>query len=498
MNIDIQLKSALRLQQDDKLAEAKELFEKILELNPDNPDALHGLGLLFAQTRDFKQATYWLEKATLAAPHIPAFHNNLANAYKATKQFELAKRHYNQALRLKSPYPEARNNLGCLLYQNGSIVEAIKHLQKAVREDPEHVDAHYNLANCYIQNDRLLDASSHYHEVLKLRPDHHSACHNLGIVLTALKDFARAKPYLSQALKREPNNVDALFHLGIIEASQGQLGEAIILYKKTIAVSPDHADAYHNLATVLLHEKQAQEALLYYKKAFELNPYNKTAEHMIFALQGEQTSLGAPHEYVRALFDQYAYSYDQHVGKTLEYQVPAMLRQALSSHIATSEQLWDVLDLGCGTGLSAPYFRDISKKLVGVDLSPNMIEVAMAQKGYDKLTVQDATSFLQQTKDSFNLIIAADVFVYFADLDAIFELIASRLAAKGFFAFSVEALTGESHYQLLPTGRYAHSQAYIESLCAKHKLEGIFQEHVSLRKQEGEDIFGYVMVLRKI
>lgn len=492
------LREALYLQQEDNLDEAQKLFEQILSQAPNNADALHGMGLLCAQRRDFKGAVHWLQQAVASAPHIPGFHNNLGNAYKALNKAGDAKRHYNEALRLKKPYPEARNNLGHLLFQQGLFHEAAEHLQKAVREDPEHVDAHYNLGNCYVQMDRLTDAVSHFKQVLQLRPDHLGANHNLGIALTALKDFAQAKPYLQNVLARTPEDVDALFHLGIIEASLGNLNDAIAHYQHTIKNDPTHADAYHNLATVYLHEKKTDEALANYEKAFELNPSNKTAEHMIKALKGVELKEGAPDEYVRALFDQYAYSYNLQVTQQLEYQVPAKLRQALAHWATQATSLWDVLDLGCGTGLCAPYFRDIALKLTGVDLSPNMIEVAQKQGGYDRLEVQGIEGYLNKIKDVFDLILAADVFVYFADLDNVFTLVAQHLKAKGFFAFSVEKSEPDHDkpYHLRTTGRYAHKLTYIQELATKHNFEVIYHEETMLRKQEDEDVMGYLCILQ--
>lgn len=490
------LKQAFALQQAGELAKAKTLFEEILTLEPNQADALHGMGLLYVQQRAFESALPWFVKAVENAPTIPAFHNNLANCYKALNQPDIAIRHYRQALKLKSPYPEARNNLGQLYYKQGLFVEAREQLQKAVREDPEHVDAHYNLGNCYVQQDRLMDAVSHYRAVLKLRPDHLGATHNLGILLTAIKDFEAAGPLLEKSLERQPNDLDALFHLAIIQASTGNLERAVELYLKTIELDPQHGDACHNLATLYLHLKQEDKALTFYKQALAINPHNKTAAHMIKALEGKTSEQGAPPEYIRALFDQYAYNYNQHVTQSLQYDVPAQLRQAVTP-LAMQASLWRVLDLGCGTGLCAPYFRDIAAELVGVDISPNMIDVANQQKGYDRLLVQDIYEYLQESKKSFNLIVAADVLVYLGDLNKLFELVYDNLETDGVFCFSIELSTQDQPFSLQPTGRYAHQSQYIESLAKNLGFEIYQSTKAILRMQEESEIYGLLVVLTK-
>lgn len=490
--INATLKEAFHYQQEDRLDKAQALFEDVLKQSPTQPDALHGMGLLYVQQRDFKKALPFFKQAVDAAPNIPAFHNNLGNCYKSLHQADLAIRHYRQALTLKTPYPEARNNLGALYLKQGLIVEAIEQLQKAVREDPEHVDAHFNLANALVKQDRLTDAVSHFKAVLKLRPDHYPASHNLGIALVALKDFASAKPLLESVVSRNPQEVDAQFHLGIVLASLGELEQARLVYEKTIELDPFHGDAYHNLATVCLHLKQPEQALKFYKKALSIYPNNQTAKHMCQALEGKTAEGGAPADYVRALFDQYAYSYDKHVTEALNYEAPYKLRQAIAPYAGKASG-WHVLDLGCGTGLCAPYFRDLAFKLVGVDISPNMVEVAAAQKGYDQLVVQDISLFLEQSKDMYDLIIAADVFVYFGNLEPVFALVKKHLKPGGIFCFTVEKST-DKPYELLMSGRYAHQQAYIEQLAQANKMTP-HAEQTTLRMQEDEPIAGILFVL---
>lgn len=503
--IQKKLETGLALQQDNQLEAAMTLFEEILKTNPEQVDALHGIGMIFAQKRDYHCAVPYLEKAVDQAPHIAEFHNNLGNAYKAIGKIEKAMQHYRAALRLKSPYPEAYNNLGGLLYKIGHYSEATQALQKAIRMNPTSVESHYNLANCYVQQDKLLEAITHFQEVLKHRPDHLGALHNLGIALCALKRFEEAEPLLAQVIQREPTNIDALFHLGVIYSSLAQADKAKECYLNVLAIDPQHANSHHNLATIFLHLHQSDLALKHYKEALRLQPENKTAQHMIDALSGKTQATGAPFEYTRALFDQYAYSYDSQVKNELKYQVPYLLRTALTPFVTVSEEPWEVLDLGCGTGLCAPFFSDIAGKLTGVDVSLNMTEVARLQGGYHKLYVMDALSFLKQHKSEYNLIISADVFVYFGSLEEIFSECYTSLKPLGYFIFSIETLTNEeseslpSHtdFQLRKTGRYAHSSEYIHVLAKKFNYQIILEQNEILRTQDTAPVYGNIYILKK-
>ena len=105
-----------------------------------------------------------------------------------------------------------------------------------------------------------------------------------------------------------------------------------------------------------------------------------------------------------------------------------------------------MLDLGCGTGLGGAAFRPYVDWLVGVDISPAMVAKARSKGLYDRLAVLDLLHFLDvdaQSQARYHLVVAADVFVYVADLKPSFAAIAGALAPNGLLAFSVESHDGE-------------------------------------------------------
>lgn len=499
------LEQALALQQDNQSDAAMAIFQEILSQLPEQPDALHGIGLLFAQRKDFQQAVKYLQQAIRQAPHIAEFHNNLANAFKAIGKTDEAMMHYREALRLKASYPQAHNNLGALLYKIGKYNEAATHFQKSLRIDPHSVDTHYNLANCYIQLDKLLDAVAHFQEVLKLRPDHLGALHNLGITLCVLKQFQEALPLLQKVIKREPNNIDALFHLGVIYSAAADPNAAKMCYEQVLSLDPNHGNSHHNLATVYLHLQQSDKALKHYQEALRIEPNNNTARHMIDALTGKTNPAGAPIEYTRALFDQYAYNYDEHVKKKLKYQVPQILREAITPFVQNDQGPLTILDLGCGSGLCAPLFSDIAGKMIGVDVSSNMIEVARQRGGYYKLFATDILTFLEKCSAEYDVIISADVLVYFGSLQPLFTACYRALKAKGLFCFSIETLMDKEisahptlpDFQLRYTGRTAHSSTYIDKLVKTCQFNIVADKKAIIRYQEDLPVEGHIYILKK-
>jgi predicted TPR repeat methyltransferase len=188
------------------------------------------------------------------------------------------------------------------------------------------------------------------------------------------------------------------------------------------------------------------------------------------------------------------------VGK-VEYRTPTVLRQLLKDTVAIPGNKWKRgADLGCGTGFSGLAFREYVQELVGVDMSPEMVEKARRRGCYDRLVVGDIAAALDLGSD-YNLVFACDVFVYLGDLLLVFCQVYESLAKAGIFIFSTELLANASSknvpFQLHSCARFAHSRRYIESLANNSGFTTLAMKHCPIRKNQGVDVDGLLVVLQK-
>ncbi len=166
---------------------------------------------------------------------------------------------------------------------------------------------------------------------------------------------------------------------------------------------------------------------------------------------------------------------------------------------------WDVLDLGCGTGLVGVAIAPFARRLVGVDLSLKMLERARERKLYDRLEHRDLLSLMQlDPASSYDIIAAADVFVYVGKLDDVVREAARLLRVGGALVFSVEAIeatseatdTAPSHdYRLLASGRYAHSAEYLRKLARDNGFGKIDLSAADIRLERGAPVRGWLTLL---
>src|SRR2546423_12049635 len=82
------LESALALHQSGQIATAAAAYRRLLEAKPDDPNALHLLGVTYLQTAQADEAARLIEQAIAIEPNVGTFHLNLASAYHALRRID--------------------------------------------------------------------------------------------------------------------------------------------------------------------------------------------------------------------------------------------------------------------------------------------------------------------------------------------------------------------------------------------------------------------------
>ncbi len=273
------------------------------------------------------------------------------------------------------------------------------------------------------------------------------------------------------------------------------------LARQTLELVPGFAAAHALLGRASAELSLREEAVNALRRALALEPEDALGVRLDLAKLGAL----APQEaitdgYVRALFDDYAPKFDRHLTQSLAYRGPELIADALRR--ACSERIGGcrfglTLDLGCGTGLMAQALEGLCSSSEGVDLSPRMLEKAGKTKLYDALHEGELVSFLKgRTAGEADLVVAADVFVYMAALDAAFQEAHRVMKRGGLFAFTVQAHEGEGVI-LGDDARYAHSESYVRSLADAVGFTVVVLERVSTREDRGVPVPGFLMVLQR-
>jgi predicted TPR repeat methyltransferase len=273
------------------------------------------------------------------------------------------------------------------------------------------------------------------------------------------------------------------------------------LARQVLELAPGFAAAHALLGRSSAELGLREEAVSALSRALELEPDDALGVRLDLAKLGALAADEAITDgYVKALFDDYAPKFDRHLTKSLAYRGPELIADALRrscSKLIRDFRFHLALDLGCGTGLMAQALEGVCVSMVGVDLSPRMLEKAGKTKLYDALHEGELVSFLKgRAEAEADLVVAADVFVYMAALDAVFAEAHRVLKREGLFAFTVQAHEGEG-FILGEDARYAHSEAYLRELAQAQGFAVIIFERVSTREDRGVPVPGFLMVLAR-
>jgi predicted TPR repeat methyltransferase len=279
---------------------------------------------------------------------------------------------------------------------------------------------------------------------------------------------------------------------------RGDAEAAADILAQVVEIAPKFATAWFALASIRerLGDRGGAIAAFAAARDADREDYHGARLHLARLGVGEATP-AMTGVYVRRLFDQHAPEFDAALVERLDYVGPQLLLKTVQAHAKAPLRLGSVLDLGCGTGLSGAAFRPFCDRLIGVDISPGMVEQARTKGLYDRLAVADLLEFLASEAGAQNhLVLAADVFVYCSDIAPIAAGVAKVLAPDGLFAFSVET-NEQPGVRLQETLRYAHSADHVRDAVAAAGLRLLDLSEASTRSEKGEPVRGLIAVAQK-
>ena len=312
---------ALEHHQAGRLAEAEQIYRKVLGAQPGHAEALHLLGVIALQCNQYQPAAALIEQALRIEPSNPDFlidlgaayrrlgrsadaekchraalarhprradaHNNLGNVLRDLGRMEEAEQCFRQALALKPDYIEAHNNLGNVLVDLKRLDEAEKCFLRSETLDPARPETHNHLGNVLRGLNRLPEAERHLRQALSGKPDYAEAHHCLGVVLGDLGHFEEAERSLRRALALNPDDAEAHHNHGIALRNLGQLESAERSLRRALALKPGHAEAHNSLGNALMDQGRFGEAEHHCRQALAINPkYAEAHNSLSLVLRG--------------------------------------------------------------------------------------------------------------------------------------------------------------------------------------------------------------------
>jgi tetratricopeptide (TPR) repeat protein len=356
---DFAIQDALKAAEVGDYEEAKRICAGLIEVDPNNAEALHLYGVAAYQSGlDADAALSLIDRAIGADPENSRF----------------------------------LNSRGALFYAQGMNAEAEASFQRSIELNPKDGTAWNNLGNALLRLDRVPEAENCFRQALAALPGFISAINNLGVAFKRQGILDKALICFREAVMHKPDYLDAQFNLAELSLQLNDLPTAEQHFRKAIEIDPDCAPAYSALAQALSDQRRSDEALAVIKGAAERLPED---EDLQFALRLHVSGM-IPAWHIPMINDE---------ERNVAYE------RALKRAIKPSDI---VLEIGTGSGLVAMMAARAGAKLVvtceAVPVLADVAKETVERNGYSaKVRVLSKRS--TQLKVGDDLPEPADVFV---------------------------------------------------------------------------------------
>lgn len=183
--------------------DAKNIYDQIINLIPDDPDVLNNRGIIYRQLERYEEALTDL----------------------------------NRSLQIRPSHPSVLVNRGNTYNQLGRHKEALSDLNHSLELRPDDPLTLSNRSIAYFYLERYEEALVDCNRSLELRPDDPDTLGNRGITYGHLERYGEASTDLNRSLEIRPHHPDTLYNLACLFALWGKADDSVAYLEKAIALN---------------------------------------------------------------------------------------------------------------------------------------------------------------------------------------------------------------------------------------------------------------------
>jgi tetratricopeptide (TPR) repeat protein len=267
------------LHQAGRLQEACQVYEAVLDADPEHFQALHLLGVACIQSGNLEAGADLIERALQVRPKDGPALGNLATALNGLGRHEAALDCCNRAIAVQPLDAAIHGNRGAALHALDRPAEALESYDRAAALRPDQAKVHFNRGVVLYALGRLAEAVEAHQRACALQPSFVEAHRNAG---RALRDLGRGEDALlayDAALALKPADAELHNARANVLCDLERPDEALEAYDRALALKPDYADAWSNRVVALRDLLRPEEGLASAERALELEPDNAEAQN---------------------------------------------------------------------------------------------------------------------------------------------------------------------------------------------------------------------------
>lgn len=251
---------ALSLFNSNKLAEARNLLNKITITDKRKVDAWLLLGMTEARMGSFGDAAACFGNILSISPDSADAHYYLGTVLEAQNNYTDAIKEYKATIQLQSDYFKAHYNLGNIYRAQGLLEKAEEYYRSALYVNPHYFEALNNLGSVLKTQSKLEEAVNCFYGALHIKPGDAGILTNLGNTFHLLEQYEEAEKYYRQALKVSSGLSEAFCGLSGVLFKKGDKEKALELLAEARCVLPDDGSVIASEATIYEQAGQYNDA----------------------------------------------------------------------------------------------------------------------------------------------------------------------------------------------------------------------------------------------
>lgn len=232
-------------------SKASELFERALAIDSKHESALRGMGLVLLGAGDLARAHSVMSTCASVAPHNSQVWLTLGLVEQRLGRIRDAEICFLTALLRNSSYPEALNNLATVYLQQRRYSEARELAMKAIDLKPSLSESYRTLAKTLREVGDDREALETLKRCISINPHDPYAWHDLGCVYRDMSDVTSSINAYEKALSIDPTLLDTKGNLSCILATDGDYERARQLCSEITTQKPEAFGIHVRKATIL-------------------------------------------------------------------------------------------------------------------------------------------------------------------------------------------------------------------------------------------------------
>ena len=230
----------LALHRNGQLAQAQEIYQHVLKLQPKHFEALHLLGVIAAQSRNYAQAVDFISRSIEINPDNAIAYANRGNALRDLGRYQAAIESYDQAIAKKPDYATAHFNRGLALHALKQHQAAVDSYNQSIAIKPDAIETYFHRGLALFELMQYQAAIESFDKTIALKPDSAEAYYNRANALYQLKQYSAAIESYDKVIAIRPAAADAYYNRGLALRDLKQYQGAIESFVRVSAINPDH------------------------------------------------------------------------------------------------------------------------------------------------------------------------------------------------------------------------------------------------------------------